>query len=286
MVASWACALGATALLFRGDLGGAEVLLDEGDARLAAGGVQYGIDWLLRGRALLLEAMGDSASALATLHLGWGVAESLQASATLVLLAPDLVRIALDLGDETAAKMAADGLARDAVDESRLNVDAHGLRCRGLVERDVELLLEARRIHEACDRPVEVVQDDEAMTVTLCRLGRLDEAALRMDICLNGCEALGITLVPERLRRNVAPFGIAKAKRRTARATTGWGALTETERLVATLVAGGRTNPQVAAELLISRRTVESHLYRIFFKLDVTNRTELAVVAMREATTH
>ena len=154
----------------------------------------------------------------------------------------------------------------------------------GLVERDVELLLEARRIHEACDRPVEVVHDDEALTVTLCRLGRLDEAAPRMEVCLNGCEALGITLVPERLRRNVAAFGIAKAKRRTARATTGWGALTETERLVATLVAGGRTNPQVASELLISRRTVESHLYRIFFKLDVTNRTELAVVAMREAT--
>ena len=63
LVASWACALGATALLFRGDLAGAEALLDEGDARLAAGGVQYGIDWLLRGRALLLEAKGDSASA-------------------------------------------------------------------------------------------------------------------------------------------------------------------------------------------------------------------------------
>ena len=58
LVASWACALGATALLFRGDLAGAEALLDEGDARLAAGGVQYGIDWLLRGRALLLEAQG------------------------------------------------------------------------------------------------------------------------------------------------------------------------------------------------------------------------------------
>ena len=64
---------------------------------------------------------------------------------------------------------------------------------------------------------------------------------------------------------------------------SGWGALTGTECLVATLVAAGRTNPQVAAELLISRRTVESHLYRIFFKLEVTNRTELAVVAMRDA---
>jgi DNA-binding CsgD family transcriptional regulator len=61
---------------------------------------------------------------------------------------------------------------------------------------------------------------------------------------------------------------------------SGWNSLTDTERLVADLVAAGRTNPQVAAELLISRRTVESHLYRIFFKLGVANRTELAVQAM------
>lgn len=284
LVASFACGLGATALLFRGDLTGAEVLLDEGDRRLATGGIQYGVDWLLRGRALLLEAQGNAAAALSTLRLGWDVADDLAASAALVVLGPDLVRIALDLGEDEAARVAADGLTRETVDESRLNIDAHGLRCRGMVERDVDLLVEARRVHEACDRPVEVVQDDEALALTLARLGRLDEAVTQLEVCLDGCDALGITLVPERLRRNLAIFGIAKPKRRTTnRAVSGWGALTETERLVATLVAAGRTNPQVATELLISRRTVESHLYRIFFKLEVANRTELAVVAMREA---
>ena len=298
LVASWACALDATASLFHGDLDAAEAMLDEGDERLATGGIQYGIDWLLRGRALLLEATGDSAGALAILELGWDVAEGLKASAALVILGPDLVRIALDVGDDEAARRATDALSRGTttigvVDDGRLNIDADALRCRGMLDRDIPMLFDARRIHTGCERPVEVAQDDEAITLTLARLRRLDEASQHMQVCVAACDELGITLIPERLQRNLAAIGpatadlagmgLGTAKSRTARAATGWGALTATEHLVATLVAAGRTNPQVAAELLISRRTVESHLYRIFFKLGVSNRTELAVVAMRSA---
>ncbi len=280
LVASFACGLGATGLLYQGNLLGAEALLDEGDARLARGGVQYGVDWLLRGRALLLEARGDAAGALEILRLGWDVADGLKAAAILVVLGPDLVRIALDLGDDVTARMAADGLTRDTIDEARLNVDAHGLRCQGMVNRDVELLLEARRIHAECQRPVEVVQDDEALVLTLARLGRLDEAAALLDRCLDGCEALGITLIPERLRSKLSAIGLKKAKRPVVPAVSGWDALTQTERLVATYVATGLTNPQIATEMLISRRTVESHLYHVFAKLEVTNRTALAIVAV------
>jgi DNA-binding CsgD family transcriptional regulator len=52
--------------------------------------------------------------------------------------------------------------------------------------------------------------------------------------------------------------------------------LTSTERRVADLVAAGRTNAEVAAELFMSQRTVESHLSRIYRKLDVRSRTELS----------
>jgi DNA-binding CsgD family transcriptional regulator len=52
--------------------------------------------------------------------------------------------------------------------------------------------------------------------------------------------------------------------------------LTTTERRVAELVAAGRTNAEVAAELFMSRRTVESHLSHIYRKLDVRSRTELS----------
>ena len=61
-----------------------------------------------------------------------------------------------------------------------------------------------------------------------------------------------------------------------ARAPTPSDGLSRREREVATLVAGGSTNAQVAGSLFISERTVESHLASIFNKLGVDNRMQLA----------
>jgi DNA-binding CsgD family transcriptional regulator len=52
--------------------------------------------------------------------------------------------------------------------------------------------------------------------------------------------------------------------------------LTGTEQQVVQLVIAGRSNPEVAAELFMSRRTVEDHLSKIYRKLGVRSRTELA----------
>lgn len=64
-------------------------------------------------------------------------------------------------------------------------------------------------------------------------------------------------------------------RRVSGRRSTG-AALTATELRVASLVAEGRTNKEVAAELFVTARTVEGHLTRIFAKLGVRSRTELA----------
>jgi predicted ATPase/class 3 adenylate cyclase/DNA-binding CsgD family transcriptional regulator len=64
-----------------------------------------------------------------------------------------------------------------------------------------------------------------------------------------------------------------------ARPLKGWAALSPTEAQVAELAAAGRTNPQIAAELFISRTTVKRHLAHSFEKLGVANRTELAAAA-------
>ncbi|AGW40784.1 LuxR family transcriptional regulator [Leifsonia xyli subsp. cynodontis DSM 46306] len=52
--------------------------------------------------------------------------------------------------------------------------------------------------------------------------------------------------------------------------------LTEREREISRLVASGLSNPQIAARLVLSVRTVESHLHRIMRKTSVSNRAELA----------
>jgi DNA-binding CsgD family transcriptional regulator len=54
------------------------------------------------------------------------------------------------------------------------------------------------------------------------------------------------------------------------------GALTPAERRVAKLVAEGRTNREVAAALYLSERTIEGHLSRVYGKLGVRSRAQLA----------
>jgi DNA-binding CsgD family transcriptional regulator len=61
-----------------------------------------------------------------------------------------------------------------------------------------------------------------------------------------------------------------------ALAMPGGGLLTPRELQVARLVAGGRSNKQIAAELVISQRTAEGHVERILAKLEFTSRAQVA----------
>jgi DNA-binding NarL/FixJ family response regulator len=61
----------------------------------------------------------------------------------------------------------------------------------------------------------------------------------------------------------------------------GLGALSERELEVARLVVRRRTNPEIAADLFLSLKTVETHMRNIFRKLGVTSRVEVAQVLER-----
>jgi DNA-binding NarL/FixJ family response regulator len=77
-----------------------------------------------------------------------------------------------------------------------------------------------------------------------------------------------------------APLWLAKARSALSRVGARSGTasdLTATERQVADLVAAGRKNREVADELFISVKTVEANLRRVYQKLGVRSRTELAV---------
>jgi DNA-binding CsgD family transcriptional regulator len=80
-------------------------------------------------------------------------------------------------------------------------------------------------------------------------------------------EELGAPLWAERARTELARIG--------GRAPSGHD-LTPAERRVAELVAQGKTNKEVAAELVVSVHTVESALTQVYRKLEVRSRTELA----------
>ncbi|MEV5965104.1 response regulator transcription factor [Kribbella sp. NPDC051952] len=56
------------------------------------------------------------------------------------------------------------------------------------------------------------------------------------------------------------------------------GTLTDRERAIATAIAQGRTNREIAGELYLSTATVKAHLTRLMAKLEVSNRTQVAVL--------
>jgi len=75
-----------------------------------------------------------------------------------------------------------------------------------------------------------------------------------------------------RAERELAATG-ERVSKRTIRPVAE---LTPQEAQIARLASDGHSNPEIAARLFISPRTVEYHLHKIFAKLDIGSRTQLA----------
>ena len=89
--------------------------------------------------------------------------------------------------------------------------------------------------------------------------------------------SLGAAADVARLQATFRAHGIRRgphAKHRRAR--SGWDSLTATEIKIAAFVEEGLSNPEIAARLLLSRRTVATHVSHILKKLDVNSRTDIA----------
>ncbi len=84
-------------------------------------------------------------------------------------------------------------------------------------------------------------------------------------------EALGLLRYAERSRRELRASG----ERPRRRVPEAWAQLTPQELQIAQLAAEGRSNREIGERLYLSHRTVGSHLYRLFPKLNVTTRTQL-----------
>jgi len=82
--------------------------------------------------------------------------------------------------------------------------------------------------------------------------------------------------------RDLRRLGVRVAgPQRRGTAASGLDALSGREREIAELVALGRTNRAIAAELFVSGKTVEGHLRNVFAKLDVSARAAVAEVVGR-----
>jgi DNA-binding CsgD family transcriptional regulator len=106
----------------------------------------------------------------------------------------------------------------------------------------------------------------------LRREGHRVEARHDLRTAYDMLAAIGMHGFAERARRELAATG-EKVRRRQRDATDE---LTAQERQIAEMARDGHSNPQIATQLFVSPRTVEWHLRKVFTKLGVSSRRELA----------
>ncbi|MBL7255632.1 helix-turn-helix transcriptional regulator [Paractinoplanes lichenicola] len=112
----------------------------------------------------------------------------------------------------------------------------------------------------------------------LRRAGQLGAAREKLRTGLEIAAAGGASRLAARA---TAELHAAGARPRRA-AQHGPGALTEAEQQVAGMAAGGLTNREIAARLVLSRRTIETHLAHAYHKLGIASRRDLTA-ALRSA---
>jgi DNA-binding NarL/FixJ family response regulator len=136
-----------------------------------------------------------------------------------------------------------------------------------LVELDT-----AREHHEDLPVPLERARTLIARGIVLRRAGRRRDARAALEEARAICEEIDARLWATRCDNELARLGGRAPSRDT---------LTPTEQRVADLVVAGQTNREVAEALFVTVRTVEANLTRIYAKLGVRSRTELAALASR-----
>jgi DNA-binding CsgD family transcriptional regulator len=178
------------------------------------------------------------------------------------------------LGDnERAFGMASDDLARARRWGAASGIGI-ALRAVALVEgggASVDRLREAVRVLEGSPARLEHARALTDLGAALRRANRRAEArdALRSGLDLaQRCEARALA---ERARTELRIAG----GRSGDRYATGLEQLTASERRVAELAAAGNSNPEIAQALFVTRKTVETHLGRVYRKLGVSGRMKL-----------
>jgi DNA-binding CsgD family transcriptional regulator len=189
---------------------------------------------------------------------------------------PPLARLALAAGDTAiaaAATQAADEEARRAPLPSRT---AAADWCRGLFEGNPRPVLEAAAYYESTGRLADQGRALEDAAVLLAERGDLARARPAFRDATRVYQKLGAAWDLRRADARLRGYGLRRSHGgRPARASHGWEALTPTEVKVAALVAEGRSNPAIAAELFLSRNTVQTHISHILAKLGARSRAEI-----------
>jgi DNA-binding NarL/FixJ family response regulator len=202
------------------------------------------------------------------------------------------VELALDRGEAEKALQLADRLilpdAHDANEGRSLRV----MKLRG------EALLSLSRLEEAAVELVEALSLADAqgarpvrwrILLDLGKLYRQQGRATESEQALRDArveiEKLAASVADPTLREHFMGHAVARLPSPALRVSPvrdrqAFGGLTSREREVAILIARGESNQAIADALVVTKRTVETHIGNILFKLGLRSRTQIAVWAV------
>ena len=257
---------------YAGDLDVARELAQDAADRARTSGSTYWLSGFLAQLGLVEVSARNWPAALSALREVAGIfARTGMVDLEQLLWGVDYADAALQLGSEQDAETAISVLRRQGA-SGRPGAAAAADRCHALLsaargESDEAIsVLRALTSQPGAECPFEAARSLLALGQVYRRAGYKGLASETLNEAAAAFTELGIPRWAERARDEAGRVGL--------RPTTG--TLTETERRVAELVGSGRSNQETASELFMSVKTVEANLTRIYRKLSIRSRTELA----------
>jgi DNA-binding NarL/FixJ family response regulator len=246
--------------------------LADADEVLHSSGVPANLSVLLEARGHLRAAQGRAEEALADFRAAGARAERQLDHPGLVAWRPAAASVLRRLGRL--------GEARDLADEAVLLARRFAapralglaLRARGLIDDSVETLQAAVEVLATTPARLEHARATVDLGAALRRANCRSDARQSLERGMHEAHACGATALVAHAQEELTACG-ARPRRP---ATTGWDALTPSERRIVQLARDGLSNREIAQTLFVTTKTVETHLGAAYRKLGITRRTELA----------
>jgi DNA-binding CsgD family transcriptional regulator len=259
---------------FQGRSADASALIDATIEECTAGGQGTAVQYAHWARSVLLNGLGRYEDAIAAArHAGddtpelfvsvWAAIELLEAATRSD--ETELARAAHDRIAEATAVATTDWALGIRARSSALL--SEGETAEGLYREGIERLVRTRL------RP-ELARAHLLYGEWLRRANRRVDAREQLRAAHDQLAAIGMEAFAERARRELQATG-EKVRKRTVEARDE---LTAQEGQIAQLARAGLSNPEIGARLFLSPRTVEWHLRKVFAKLGIHSRRELATV--------
>jgi DNA-binding CsgD family transcriptional regulator len=193
---------------------------------------------------------------------------------------PRLIHIALAAHDsELAVNAAASAQQRSALNPGVRSLAAAAAHASGVLGHSQQRLTEAVELFDGGGRPLALAAALEDLGLTTAENGDTKQAVETFGRALVLYAQAGAAWDAGRVRGRLRALGVRRRLVSARHPGRGWAAMTDSELVVARLVARGFTNREVAERLFVSPHTVSAHLRHVFAKLGVNSRVELTRLA-------